>query len=60
MTVAHRPLAAVIDELVGMAAEHGGNLSRHDPRQQRPIAPLRSTSVSGSANVPGWESWKTF
>src|SRR5262249_11093431 len=24
------------------------------------LAPLRSTSVSGSANVPGWESWKTL
>jgi hypothetical protein len=23
-------------------------------------APLRKTSVSGSAKVPGWESWKTL
>ena len=23
-------------------------------------APLRKTSVSGSARVPGWESWKTL
>src|SRR5882762_5971396 len=23
-------------------------------------APLRNTSVSGSGNVPGWESWKTL
>jgi hypothetical protein len=23
-------------------------------------APLRKTSVSGSENVPGWESWKTL
>ena len=26
----------------------------------RARAPLRKTSVSGSANVPGWESWKTL
>jgi hypothetical protein len=41
-----------------MAAEQGGNLGLDGLRQQRSRA-LRSTSVSGSANVPGWQSWKT-
>src|SRR3981081_3509712 len=28
--------------------------------QARGRAPLRKTSVSGSAKVPGWENWKTL
>ena len=35
MPVAHQPLAAVIGELVGMAAEQGGNLRLDGLRQQR-------------------------
>ena len=35
MSVAHQPLAAVVGELVGMAAEHSGNLSLNRLRQQR-------------------------
>jgi hypothetical protein len=42
-----------------MGAEQGCNLGLHGLRQQR-SRPLRSTSVSGSAKVPGWESWKTL
>jgi hypothetical protein len=33
--VAHQPAAAVIGELVGMAAEQGGNLGLDGLRQQR-------------------------
>jgi hypothetical protein len=46
MTVAHQPLPAAIGELVGMAAEQGGNFGLDDLRQQ-------ASSVSGSPNVPG-------
>src|SRR6516162_9974249 len=35
MPVAHQPLAAVIGELVGMAADQGGNLRLDGLRQQR-------------------------
>jgi hypothetical protein len=35
MPVAHQTLAAVIGELVGMAAEQGGNLGLDGLRQQR-------------------------
>src|ERR1700730_12609812 len=35
MPVAHQPLAAVISEFVGMAAEQGGNLRLDGLRQQR-------------------------
>jgi hypothetical protein len=35
MSVAHQPLPAVIGELVGMAAEQGGNLGLDGLRQQR-------------------------
>jgi hypothetical protein len=46
MTVAHQPLPAAIGELVGMAAEQGGNFGLDGLRQQ-------ASSVSGSPNVPG-------
>jgi hypothetical protein len=35
MTVAHQPLPAAIGELVGMAAEQGGNFGLDGLRQQR-------------------------
>src|SRR5271170_4425003 len=35
MPVAHQPLVAIIGELVGMAADQGGNLRLDGPRQQR-------------------------
>src|SRR5262249_15683583 len=59
MPVTHQALAAVIGEFVDVAAEQGGYFGLDRLRQQR-SRPLRSTSVSGSANVPGWESWKTL
>src|SRR3954465_14786930 len=30
------------------------------PARNNARAPLRSTAVSGSVKVPGWESWKTL
>jgi hypothetical protein len=57
--VTHQPLAAVVSQIVGMAAEQGRNLGFDGLRQQR-AAPLRKTSVSGSAEVPGWQSWNTL
>src|SRR5262249_13651857 len=59
MPVAHQPPAAIIGELVGMAAEQA---PKPQPRRPAPEAraPLRKTSVSGSVKVPGCESWKTL
>src|SRR5262245_64961501 len=59
MPVAHQPPAAIIGELVGMAAEQA---RKPQPRRPAPEAraPLRKTSVSGSVKVPGCESWKTL
>jgi hypothetical protein len=59
MPVAHQPLAAVVGQFVGMAAEQGRHFGIYGLRQQRSRA-LRKTSVSGSVKVPGWESWKTL
>jgi len=42
-----------------MAAEQGRNFGRDGP-EAISGAPLRKTSVSGSAKVPDWESWKTL
>jgi hypothetical protein len=56
MTVTDQPLASVAGKLVGMAPEKPGHL--YWARSAR--APLRSTSVSGSESVPGWESLKTL
>jgi hypothetical protein len=58
MPVAHEPLATVVGQLVGMGAEQGCNLGPACVSSAR--APLRNTSVSGSAKAPGWESWKTL
>ena len=59
MPVAHQPLAAVVGQLVGMDAEQGCYLGLDGLRQQRSRT-IAQTSVSGSAKVPGWESWKTL
>src|SRR5437879_11086177 len=59
MAMAHQPLAAVIDQLVGMAAQQGCNLGLDGLRQQRAGA-IAQNLGSGSAKVPGWKSWKTL
>ena len=59
VTVAHQPLTSIGGELVGVALKKPGHL-RRDGLGQKRRAPLRSTSVSGSESVPGWESWKTL
>jgi hypothetical protein len=52
MPVAHQSPAAIIGELVGMAAEHARNLSLDGLRQKRSRA-VAQTSLSGSVKVPG-------
>jgi hypothetical protein len=52
MPVAHQPLAAVVGQLVRMAAEQGRDFGL-DGRARSARAPLCKTSVSGSARVPG-------
>ena len=59
MSMAYQPLAAVVSQLVSVTTERGGNL-RLDGRARSDRAPLRKTSVSGSAKLPGWESSKTL
>ena len=59
MTVAHQPLAAFIGALLGVAPEERGHLGL-DRLAKRERAPLRSTSVTGSENVDGSESFKTL
>jgi hypothetical protein len=72
MSVAHQPLAAVVGELVGMAAEHSGNLSLNRLRQQlsRAVAQylgqrigecpwlgeLKNVVVGHGVSLLGWRS----
>ena len=59
MPVADQPLAAVLGQFVSMSCEQSCNLGLDRLRQQRSRA-VRSTSVRGSAKVPGWQSGKTL
>jgi hypothetical protein len=58
MSMAHQPRPTV-GQLVGMHAEQAAT-SALAACARSARAPLRKTSVSGSAKVPGWESWKTL
>src|SRR5271167_882969 len=59
VTVAHQPLTSIVGQLVGVASRNPAtSVATAWARSAR--APLRSTSVSGSESVPGWESWKTL
>jgi hypothetical protein len=59
MPVAYHPPTAIIGEFVGMAVEQAA-ASASTACNSSALAPLRNTSVSGSVNVPGWQSWKTL
>jgi hypothetical protein len=59
MPEAHQPLAAVVGQFVRLAADQGRDLGLMACASSA-RAPLRKTSVSQSAKVPGWESWKTL
>jgi hypothetical protein len=59
MPVAHQPLTAVIGELSAWQSSKAAT-SASTACDSSALAPLRNTSVSGSANVPGWQSWKTL
>ncbi len=59
MPMAHQPLAAIIGELVGVAAEQGRDFGFNGLCQQH-AGTVGKTSVSESAKLPGWESRKTL
>src|SRR5436190_15631781 len=50
---------SIVGELVGVALGNPAT-SAATAWAKSARAPLRSTSVSGSESVPGWESWKTL
>ena len=58
VAVAHQPSAAFFGACLGVAIKEPGHLRLDRPRQQGPGAAAR-TSVNGSENVDGWESFKT-
>src|SRR4029077_11513215 len=57
MSVAHQPRPIVVGQFVRLskAVTSASTACASSAR-----APLRKTSVSGSAKVPGWVSWKIF
>src|SRR5215831_3014470 len=59
VAVAHQTSAAIVDYLVGVSLEQSRYLG-FDRLPEQPRAPLRNTSVSGSAKVPGWGNCKTL
>jgi hypothetical protein len=59
MSVEHQSRATVLGQHVGMGAEQTHDLG-FDSQRVSPRAPLRKTSVSGSAKVRGWDSPKTL
>src|SRR5215468_8179510 len=59
MSVAHQPCPTVVGQFVAcMLSKAATSASTACASSAR--APLRKTSVSGSAKVPGWVSWKTL
>ena len=60
MSVAHQPLATIIGQLFGACILSKPETSASTACASSARAPLRKTSVSGSAKVPGCESWKTL